>query len=184
MGVARLRQNQIWMDIDSFPVPGSARKTCSQMFEEAGCEVPASPGCAAYMVGPPETCMDKHTTGKLDMFHANISPEITSSMPKMLFGLHGVRRVTVAMGAINLVEATSGAALMGVMQQRRWCGAREMTAVGLTSSLAVARIAAMVAMAVAQELTAITIDATDEASLEDDFFRRERRVRGLQFFLK
>ncbi|KAJ8479148.1 hypothetical protein OPV22_022875 [Ensete ventricosum] len=115
-------------------------------------------------------------------FSSVLLSELESLME--LFGLHGVRRVTVAMGAINLVEATSGAALMGVMQQRRWCGAREMTAVGLTSSLAVARIAAMVAMAVAQELTAITIDATDEASLEDDFFRRERRVRGLQFFLK
>ncbi|XP_064985161.1 uncharacterized protein LOC103968432 isoform X2 [Musa acuminata AAA Group] len=93
-----------------------------------------------------------------------------------LFGLHGVRRVTVAMGAISLAEATLGAALMGVMR-RRWCGAREMAAVGLTSSLAVARIAAMVGMAVAQELTAIAIGATDEASLEDDFFRRERRLR-------
>ncbi|XP_065028265.1 uncharacterized protein LOC135651774 isoform X2 [Musa acuminata AAA Group] len=93
-----------------------------------------------------------------------------------LFGLHGVRRVTVATGAIRLAEATLGAALMGVMR-RRWCGAREMAAVGLTSSLAVARIAAMVGMAVAQELTAIAIGATDEASLEDDFFRRERRLR-------
>lgn len=97
-----------------------------------------------------------------------------------LFGLHGVRRVTVAMGAISLAEATLGAAFMGVMQ-RRWCGAREMAAVGLTSSLAIARIAAMVGMAVAQELTAIAIGATNEASLEDDFFRRERRVRRLQF---
>lgn len=94
-----------------------------------------------------------------------------------LFGLHGVRRVTVAMGAISLAEATLGAALMGVMQRRT----REMAAVGLMSSLAIARIAAMVGMAVAQELTAIAIGATDEASLEDDFFRRERRVRRLQF---
>ncbi|KAF3449999.1 hypothetical protein FNV43_RR06078 [Rhamnella rubrinervis] len=39
----------------SLPVPGSGGKTCSQIFEEAGCDTPASPGCGACMGGPRDT---------------------------------------------------------------------------------------------------------------------------------
>ncbi|XP_038977619.1 3-isopropylmalate dehydratase large subunit, chloroplastic-like [Phoenix dactylifera] len=46
---------KVWMDIYGLPVPGSGGKTCSQIFEEAGCEVPASPSCAACMGGPLDT---------------------------------------------------------------------------------------------------------------------------------
>lgn len=43
------------MDIYSIPVPGSGGKTCSQIFEEAGCDTPASPSCAACLGGPKDT---------------------------------------------------------------------------------------------------------------------------------
>ncbi|KAL5990235.1 3-isopropylmalate dehydratase large subunit, chloroplastic [Asimina triloba] len=37
----------VWMDLYAIPVPGSGGKTCSQIFEEAGCDPPASPSCGA-----------------------------------------------------------------------------------------------------------------------------------------
>ena len=43
------------MDVYSLPVPGSGGKTCSQIFEEAGCDTPASPTCGACMGGPKDT---------------------------------------------------------------------------------------------------------------------------------
>ena len=43
------------MDIYSLPVPGCGGKTCSQIFEEAGCDTPASPSCSACMGGPRDT---------------------------------------------------------------------------------------------------------------------------------
>ncbi|XP_062218045.1 3-isopropylmalate dehydratase large subunit, chloroplastic-like [Phragmites australis] len=46
---------KVWMDIYSLPVPGSGGKTCSQIFEEAGCDTPASPNCGACLGGPRDT---------------------------------------------------------------------------------------------------------------------------------
>ncbi|XP_029124941.1 3-isopropylmalate dehydratase large subunit, chloroplastic [Cajanus cajan] len=46
---------KVWMDVYSLPVPGSGGKTCSQIFEEAGCDTPASPSCAACLGGPKDT---------------------------------------------------------------------------------------------------------------------------------
>nr|GMD70060.1 3-isopropylmalate dehydratase large subunit, chloroplastic [Ipomoea batatas] len=46
---------QVWMDVYSLPVPGSGGKTCSQIFEEAGCDTPASPSCGACLGGPRDT---------------------------------------------------------------------------------------------------------------------------------
>ncbi|XP_048235011.1 3-isopropylmalate dehydratase large subunit, chloroplastic isoform X2 [Ricinus communis] len=46
---------KVWMDVYSIPVPGSGGKTCSRIFEEAGCDTPASPGCSACMGGPRDT---------------------------------------------------------------------------------------------------------------------------------
>lgn len=46
---------QVWMDLYSIPVPGSGGKTCSQIFEEAGCDTPASPSCGACLGGPKDT---------------------------------------------------------------------------------------------------------------------------------
>ncbi|OMP03153.1 Aconitase/3-isopropylmalate dehydratase large subunit, alpha/beta/alpha, partial [Corchorus capsularis] len=46
---------KVWMDIYTLTVPGSGGKTCSQIFEEAGCDTPASPSCAACMGGPRDT---------------------------------------------------------------------------------------------------------------------------------
>ncbi|KAK7290420.1 hypothetical protein RIF29_04832 [Crotalaria pallida] len=46
---------KVWMDIYSIPVPGSGGKTCSQIFEEAGCDTPASPSCGACLGGPKDT---------------------------------------------------------------------------------------------------------------------------------
>ncbi|KAJ4774184.1 hypothetical protein LUZ62_058441 [Rhynchospora pubera] len=46
---------KVWMDLYSLPVPGSGGKTCSQIFEEAGCDTPASPSCGACLGGPRDT---------------------------------------------------------------------------------------------------------------------------------
>ena len=43
------------MDVYGLQVPGSGGKTCSQIFEEAGCDTPASPTCGACMGGPKDT---------------------------------------------------------------------------------------------------------------------------------
>ncbi|XP_078442896.1 isopropyl malate isomerase large subunit 1 [Wolffia australiana] len=46
---------KVWMDLYTLPVPGSGGKTCSQIFEEAGCDTPASPSCGACLGGPQDT---------------------------------------------------------------------------------------------------------------------------------
>ena len=43
------------MDVYTLPVPGSDGKTCAQIFEEAGCDTPSSPGCGACLGGPRDT---------------------------------------------------------------------------------------------------------------------------------
>jgi hypothetical protein len=53
--VSLLIEFQVWMDVYSLPVPGSGGKTCSQIFEEAGCDTPASPSCGACLGGPKDT---------------------------------------------------------------------------------------------------------------------------------
>lgn len=44
---------KVWMDVYSVPVVDG--KTCAQIFEEAGCDTPASPSCAACLGGPRDT---------------------------------------------------------------------------------------------------------------------------------
>ncbi|XP_059286361.1 3-isopropylmalate dehydratase large subunit, chloroplastic-like [Lycium ferocissimum] len=46
---------KVWMDLYTLPVPESGGKTCSQIFEDAGCDTPASPSCGACMGGPRDT---------------------------------------------------------------------------------------------------------------------------------
>ncbi|XP_020584659.1 3-isopropylmalate dehydratase large subunit, chloroplastic [Phalaenopsis equestris] len=46
---------KVWMDLYGLPVPGSGGKTCSQIFEEAGCDTPTSPSCGACLGGPRDT---------------------------------------------------------------------------------------------------------------------------------
>ncbi|KAL9660583.1 hypothetical protein QQ045_025400 [Rhodiola kirilowii] len=46
---------KVWMDLYSLPVPGVDGKTCSQIFEEIGCDTPASPSCAACLGGSKDT---------------------------------------------------------------------------------------------------------------------------------
>lgn len=46
---------KVWMDLYTLPVPGANGKTCSQIFEEAGCDTPASPNCGACLGGPRDT---------------------------------------------------------------------------------------------------------------------------------
>ncbi|XP_047311764.1 3-isopropylmalate dehydratase large subunit, chloroplastic-like isoform X1 [Impatiens glandulifera] len=46
---------KVWVDLYTIPVPGSGGKTCSQIFEEAGCDTPASPSCGACLGGPKDT---------------------------------------------------------------------------------------------------------------------------------
>ena len=64
---------QVWMDLYSIPVPGSGGKTCSQIFEEAGCDTPASPSCGACLGGPKDT-------------YARLNEPQASSVPQFLFG--------------------------------------------------------------------------------------------------
>lgn len=40
------------MDLYTLPVPGSGGKTCSQIFEQVGCDSPRSPSCGACVGGP------------------------------------------------------------------------------------------------------------------------------------
>lgn len=46
---------KVWMNVYCLPVPGTGGRTCSQIFEEAGCDTPASPTCGACMGGPRDT---------------------------------------------------------------------------------------------------------------------------------
>ncbi|KAL2943369.1 3-isopropylmalate dehydratase large subunit chloroplastic [Bienertia sinuspersici] len=46
---------KVWMDVYTLLVPGSGGKTCAQIFEEAGCDTPGSPGCGACLGGPRDT---------------------------------------------------------------------------------------------------------------------------------
>ncbi|XP_059065653.1 3-isopropylmalate dehydratase large subunit, chloroplastic isoform X1 [Cryptomeria japonica] len=46
---------KVWMDLYTIPVPGANGKTCAQIFEDAGCDTPASPNCGACMGGPRDT---------------------------------------------------------------------------------------------------------------------------------
>ncbi|KAL4284066.1 hypothetical protein GQ457_16G030120 [Hibiscus cannabinus] len=46
---------KVWLDLYTLPVPGSGGKTMSQIFEEAGCDTPASPSCGACLGGPKDT---------------------------------------------------------------------------------------------------------------------------------
>ncbi|KAJ6854031.1 3-isopropylmalate dehydratase large subunit, chloroplastic [Iris pallida] len=46
---------KVWMDLFGLPIPEFGGKTCSQIFEEAACDVPASPNCGACLGGPQDT---------------------------------------------------------------------------------------------------------------------------------
>ncbi|KAL9256645.1 3-isopropylmalate dehydratase large subunit, chloroplastic-like protein [Drosera capensis] len=46
---------KVWVDLYTLPVPGTGGKTCSQIFEEAGCDTPTSPSCGACLGGPRDT---------------------------------------------------------------------------------------------------------------------------------
>lgn len=46
---------KVWMDVYALPVPGCDGKTATQIFQEAGCDTPASPSCAACLGGPKDT---------------------------------------------------------------------------------------------------------------------------------
>ena len=63
---------QVWMDLYGIPVPGAGGKTCSQIFEEAGCDTPASPSCGACLGGP------KDTYARLNEPQASSSAFVTS----------------------------------------------------------------------------------------------------------
>ncbi|KAI3518481.1 hypothetical protein L1887_07274 [Cichorium endivia] len=43
---------KVWMDLYTLPVPGSGGRTCSEIFEQAGCDAPRSPSCGACVGGP------------------------------------------------------------------------------------------------------------------------------------
>jgi len=72
--------------------------------------------------------------------------------------LRALRRRSVALAAVNLAAAGVGAAAgVAAASARTRCGARERAAVAAVAALAVARIAAMVGMARAQEVTALAV---------------------------
>ncbi|KAG2567039.1 hypothetical protein PVAP13_7NG224500 [Panicum virgatum] len=95
-------------------------------------------------------------------------------------GLRALRRRSVALAAVNLAAAGVGAAAgVAAASARTRCGARERAAVAAVAALAVARIAAMVGMARAQEVTALAVasDADRGDGPTQDFAKRETRVR-------
>lgn len=46
---------KVWMDLYTLPVPEADGKTCAEIFEEVGCDTPASPNCGACLGGPRDT---------------------------------------------------------------------------------------------------------------------------------
>ena len=46
---------KVYFDVFGLPVPGCEGKTAAQIFQEAGCDTPASPSCAACLGGPQDT---------------------------------------------------------------------------------------------------------------------------------
>ncbi|MBA0800006.1 hypothetical protein Gohar_010482 [Gossypium harknessii] len=71
LAAAKLFLASVWVDIYTLIVPGSSGKTCSQIFEEAGCDTPASPSCAACMGGPKDTYarMNEAQASSLSPYH-------------------------------------------------------------------------------------------------------------------
>ncbi|CAN6276108.1 unnamed protein product [Urochloa humidicola] len=102
---------------------------------------------------------------------------------RRLVGPRGLRRRSVALGAVNLAAAGVGVAAevaAGVWAPAR-CESRERGAAGAVAAAAVARIAAMVGMARAQEVTALAVVASDADrgggdGPTHDFAKREARV--------
>ncbi|TVU15473.1 hypothetical protein EJB05_38995, partial [Eragrostis curvula] len=95
----------------------------------------------------------------------------------MLFGLRGLRRWSVALAAVSVAAAAVGAVTEALVLRER-CGMREKAAVGAVAAVAVARIAAMVGMARAQEVTAVAVasDADRAEAPTQDFAKRETGV--------
>ncbi|CAL5016237.1 unnamed protein product [Urochloa decumbens] len=100
-------------------------------------------------------------------------------------GFRGLRRRSVALAAVNLAAAGVGvAAEVAATTAGVWarCGTRERGAAGAVAAAAVARIAAMIGMARAQEVTALAVVASDDADRSGgggpthDFAKREARV--------
>ncbi|EHA8589271.1 hypothetical protein COCNU_scaffold008808G000040 [Cocos nucifera] len=94
----------------------------------------------------------------------------------VLFGLRGLRLVTVILGTLNLALAAVGALLVGQVLRR--CGGREKVPAIIVAVFAIVRIMAMIGMGIAQEVTAITIAnlSRDDQLLDSDIYRRERRT--------
>ncbi|WVY98690.1 hypothetical protein V8G54_030841 [Vigna mungo] len=78
---------KVWMDVYSIPVPGSGGKTCSQIFEEAGCDTPASPSCGACLGGPKDTYarMNEPQASSLLLPHHLAIDKCSSNSPCVTF---------------------------------------------------------------------------------------------------
>ncbi|KAL6650936.1 hypothetical protein ACP70R_009861 [Stipagrostis hirtigluma subsp. patula] len=100
--------------------------------------------------------------------------------PATMLGLRGLRRRSVALAAVSVCTAAVGVAAEVAGVWRR-CGTRERAAVAAVVALAVARIAAMVGMARAQEVTALAVASDAERRGGEgptpEFAKREARVR-------
>ncbi|KAF8715151.1 hypothetical protein HU200_027706 [Digitaria exilis] len=106
-------------------------------------------------------------------------------MRRRLVGLRGLRRRSVALAAVNLAAAAIGVTAEVAPAGGVWArcsGAREKGAVAAAAALAVVRIAVMVGMARAQEVTALAVVASDAhrgggvTGPTQDFAKRETRV--------
>jgi hypothetical protein len=88
--VSLLMKFQVWMDVYSLPVPGSGGKTCSQIFEEAGCDTPASPSCGACLGGPKDTYarMNEPQASSLLLSQHLVIYKSSSKIPSILHWKH------------------------------------------------------------------------------------------------
>lgn len=95
-----------------------------------------------------------------------------------LFHIHKIRRAVIVLVAANSAMAVSGVAIAWLLFRR--CSSTEKVLMALVGDLAAVRVAAMVVMGRAQEVTAIAIATASESDNGGvptcEFFRREIKV--------
>ncbi|KAM1746276.1 hypothetical protein ACFX11_012918 [Malus domestica] len=90
------------MDVYGLPVPGSGGKTCSQIFEEAGCDTPASPSCGACLGGPKDTYARLNEPQPSTSFSA-IHPQGSNVLSCLgAAGPHALLHFTISLSLIEL----------------------------------------------------------------------------------
>ncbi|XP_048430516.1 3-isopropylmalate dehydratase large subunit, chloroplastic-like [Pyrus x bretschneideri] len=93
---------RVWTDVYSLPVPGSGGKTCSQIFEEAECDTPASPSCGARLGGPKDTYARLNEPQASTSFSA-IHPQGSNVLSCLgAAGPHALLHFTISLSSIEL----------------------------------------------------------------------------------